>query len=201
MMGSILINGRSSPRYHGVRMSATEYFAAEDDGFRYELVDGVMVTAPSPTRRHQGVVTEILFQITAYLRDNPVGDVWPDLDVHLGPKPDGEDLVYRPDIVFVRVGRLSPSSNYVDVPPDLVVEVVSGLTRRYDSETKRDDYERFGVGEYWLVDPELNQFTVFRRVGERFAANVIEADSVESSAISGFVLDVARVRGVWGPSR
>ena len=48
-------------------------------------------------------------------------------------------------------------------PPDLVVEILSPGTRRRDERLKRDLYERVGVREYWLVDPDRNAVTVYRR--------------------------------------
>ena len=52
--------------------------------------------------------------------------------------------------------------------PDLVVEIGSESTRKRDETIKRRLYERFGVSEYWVVDPELDSIKVYRRVGERY---------------------------------
>jgi Uma2 family endonuclease len=51
--------------------------------------------------------------------------------------------------------------------PDLVVEIWSESTRKRDETIKRRPYERFGVSEYWVVDPELDAFKVYRRVDDR----------------------------------
>ncbi len=186
--------------WQGVRMTAEEFFRLPDDGRRYELVEGVVLMSPSPTPRHQAVAREILFQIEAHLREHPVGQVFGGTDVRIGKGVHGGDLVYRPDVVFFRTERLprTPDDRLAG-PPDLVVEVVSPDSRRYDRETKRQDYERLGVREYWLVDPLRDQLAFFRLEHGRF----VEAAPVEgrfaSTAVPGFTLDVDRLRAAFRP--
>jgi Uma2 family endonuclease len=70
----------------------------------------------------------------------------------------------EPDVVFVapdRVGQLT-DERYVDIAPDLVVEVSSPSTRRLDLIKKRALYEREGVPEYWFVDLEAERVDVHR---------------------------------------
>ncbi|HUP24028.1 MAG TPA: Uma2 family endonuclease, partial [Thermoanaerobaculia bacterium] len=57
---------------------------------------------------------------------------------------------------------------FVQGAPDLVIEILSPSTRRRDERSKRDLYERYGIGEYWIVDPELETVKVFRLAGERY---------------------------------
>src|SRR5574337_313180 len=101
------------PQYAGLRMSAEEYEALPDDGFQYELVDGVIVMSPSPTPQHQSVLAEILYQIKAHLRVNPVGLALPETDVRLG-----RDLVYRPEIVYLRAERVRENWQRIRTAPD-----------------------------------------------------------------------------------
>jgi Uma2 family endonuclease len=60
---------------------------------------------------------------------------------------------YQPDLVFVAAERCHIIRDRVWGPPDLVVEVLSAESRRYDRDQKRDWYQRYGVREEWLVDP------------------------------------------------
>ncbi|NOT01292.1 MAG: Uma2 family endonuclease [Phycisphaerales bacterium] len=184
---------RTRDGYAGLRMTADEYFCIPDDGYRYELIDGVVVVSPSPTPQHQRVVMEIALQLGTYLRDHPVGAVLAETDAHLGAGRRG-DLVYRPEIVFIRAERLPEIKHRITGAPDLVVEVVSPDSRRYDTETKRTDYERFGVGEYWIVDPERQTMTFFRMIDGQFVAVEPSGDSFASRVVPGFVLDLPRVR-------
>jgi Uma2 family endonuclease len=100
------------PLYDGVRATADEYFALPDDSFQYELIDGVMLTSPSPMPLHQRIAAEIFFQLELFLRSNPVGLVFPETDVRLTQK-----LVYRPEMVFVRRENLARVAPRIDFPP------------------------------------------------------------------------------------
>jgi len=185
-------------RYRGLRMTATEYFELEEDGCRYELVDGVVCMSPSPTYRHQKVAIEISFQIGTYLSSHPLGDVLNEIDVHLGPGPTGGDLVYRPDVVFVRTENIPEDLKRIIALPDLIVEVVSESSRRYDHETKKGDYERAGIMEYWIIEPEQNTMTFYRFKGDRYIEIKPQGDTLPSEALPGFTLDLVRLRRSFG---
>ncbi len=196
MSASVLIEAPkgSEARYRGLRMSANEYFALEDDGFLYELVDGVVCMSPSPTPEHQDAATQIAVQIGSYLDKNPVGKVFVELDVNLGRGPTGGDIVYRPDVVFIRTEKVARNRKRIDEPPDLAVEIISDTSRRYDTETKKGDYERAGVMEYWIIDPQRGTMSFFRLQSGRYESIPQQGDKFTSEAIPGLVLDLSRVK-------
>lgn len=181
-------------RYHGLRVSADQYFQLEDDGCRYELIDGVICMSPSPTPIHQYVVAEIVGQLYAFLKAHRIGRVAVEVDVHLGRSPHGGDLVYRPDIVYLRNERVASNLQCIREAPDLVVEVVSPTSRQFDRETKRMDYERFGVLEYWIIDPEKETMTFYRLVESRLVVMPTPGDAFHSEAVGGLALDLAAIR-------
>lgn len=180
--------------YHGLRMSADEYFALGETFERYELIDGVVVMSPSPTPLHQRILVIIVAEIHQYLKTRPLGNVYLELDVNLGQGPHGSDLVYRPDVVFFSSGRLTVRAKRVTVAPDLVVEVVSPGSRRMDFETKKGDYERFGVPEYWIIDPEEKSMFFYRLREGKYIEMAPHADVFESTAIGGFKLDLLQIK-------
>jgi Uma2 family endonuclease len=180
-------------RYRGLRMTADDYLAAPDDGHRYELINGVVCMSPSPTPIHQEVVLEIGSQIRNHLTRRRVGRCFIDVDVRLT-----EALVYRPDVVFLSAERSAHCGARITVVPDLVVEVISPDSRRYDHETKKGDYERCGVGEYWLVDPEKREFVFYRLENGRYERAVVPGDTFASQIIPGFELDLRQVERVFG---
>ena len=190
---------RLLPQYAGLRMAADEFLQISEDGFNYELIDGIVMMTPSPTPKHQAVLMEIAAQIALYLRNHPAGQVFPETDVPLGRGPTGGDLVYRPELVFLRSERLPEITDRITGAPDLVVEVVSRGSRRFDSETKKNDYERAGVLEYWLIDPERNEMIFFRLERGGFVEVAPQADGFASTAVPGFVLDLVRVRDAFEP--
>jgi Uma2 family endonuclease len=189
---------RGHTQFNGVRMTADEYFDLPDDGFRYELVHGVLVMSPSPMPWHQGVAVEILAQLMFFLRSHPVGKALAETDVHLGVDESGDDLVYRPDVVFFSTQRARGKSQRL-VPPDLVVEVISPDSRRRDTLTKRADYERAGVSEYWIIDPPRETMTFLRLQAGKFVEIPPATDSFPRQAVPGFTLDLGPIREAFKP--
>ena len=186
MVAAVPQTGRiGEPRYIGLRLSADEFDRLADDGHRYELVDGVVVMSPSPTPEHQGLLGYLLTEIEIHLRKHPVGRVWAEVDVRFGPS-----LVYRPDLTFVRTENLARTKGRIEVVPDLVVEVISPSSEARDMRTKRSDYERLGVREYWIVDATRGTVTFYVSRDGRFEERTAKAGRFESVAVSGLALDV-----------
>lgn len=170
----------------GLRMTAAEFFALGESPERVELIDGVVVLSPSPTPRHQELVQAIFEGLLAHKR---LIRVYLDTDLQVSA-----DLVYRPDVsVYTRV-RLPETPRRLATPPDLVVEVLSPGSKPLDLITKRGDYERFGVAEYWVIDPADLHVRCWRREGERLLEASAPVERVESSAIPGFHVDIAALR-------
>ena len=191
----------SNAQLNGVRMSGDAYFELGESEARYELVDGVLLMSPSPTPLHQAVAWELSMQIGTFLRQNPnLGKAYYELDVVLPARTGRGDLVYRPDLIFLNSKKAAQIGSRVEVIPDLVVEISSAATRKLDQQTKRDDYERCGVSEYWLIDIEAASFTFLRLTGSGYREQSGKASEFESSAILGFVLDLDALKGVMTSS-
>jgi Uma2 family endonuclease len=127
------------------------YAALPEDGKRYEVVDGVLLDmSPSPGIPHQKVVLRLATYMLALIEDTGLGQTFvAPVDVELAPK-----MVFEPDIVVVlNAGREKVQKSHIVGAPDLVVEVASPRTKRYDCTIKREAYARAGIREYWQVDP------------------------------------------------
>lgn len=178
----------------GSRMTADEFLQIIDEGHNYELIDGVVSMTPSPAPKHQSIAVEIVRQLANFLDTNPIGEVLMETDLHLGQGRFGGDLVYRPEVVFYRTGRMQETEDTLQGVPDVVVEIISRGSRRLDTGTKKADYERLGVGEYWLIDPKNETFTVYRLEDATFAEMLLTQESYSTNLIPGFTLDVVRIR-------
>ena len=125
-----------------------------DDEFRYELDDGVLIVSPAPSTLHQLAVTRLAVLLSA---------VCPaELVVLAGVGVNVSKFQHRvPDVAVVRAGALE--SFFQETPPELVVEVASPRTRRYDRNRKKDIYQDFGIPAYWIVEPSSDrpELTVF----------------------------------------
>jgi len=125
------------------------YANMEDDGNRYEISDGVLeLMSPSPLFIHQLLLGEILFRLNASCRNEFIVAVAP-LDVILS-----DTEVRQPDLVMVHMSRTHIISNRgINGAPDLVVEITSKHSLKRDKLTKLNVYAKYGVREYWIVDP------------------------------------------------
>ncbi len=138
--------------------------------------------SPSPTPSHSEIINEIVYQLKAYGRSEIPIRVFTDTDLRLA-----ENLVFRPDLAAYRADRLPRPMPILDLPPDLVVDVLSLSNRALDLVTKRRDYDRFGVGEYWIIDPDTGHIRALQRsapgaVGA-FAESRVTGASLASAAI------------------
>lgn len=178
------------PVLAGLRLTAEDYLALGETEHRYELVDGVVMMSPSPKPMHWEIIQEILTQcLTSGVGVRPFVEIDVFFDQH---------HVYRPDLSVYAPGRFDATPDRLDLPPDLLVEVVSPTSRAMDLVTKRDDYERFGVGEYWAVDITADRVRCWRRDDAgRFAESASDSGVVECGSIPGLRADVDRVRAIW----
>jgi Uma2 family endonuclease len=136
-----------------------DYLRLPDDGRRYEVIRGVLYVSPSPKYRHQYVITKLFRQVDRFVDENALGIVLTaPFDVILT----GIATPIEPDFLFLREGR-EPSENdgCFEGAPDLIVEVLSPRSRRYDQRTKFEAYEEAGVPEYWLVDPMARTVVIY----------------------------------------
>ena len=149
----------------GVKLTYDDFLLFPDDGKRHELIDGEHYVTPSPSRKHQAIVWNLITIIGPYLESHPVGRAFAaPFDVVFS----NFDVV-EPDLLFISNARLDVlTTKNVQGAPNLVVEIGSPGTRRRDEVIKRKLYERFGVEEYWVIDPEIETIAAYRHVGETY---------------------------------
>jgi Uma2 family endonuclease len=148
-----------------VRLTYADLRRLPDDGMRHELIDGEHYVTPAPRPKHQRVSFRISFQVGMYLEEHPMGRMYyAPLDVFLTDF----DCV-EPDLLYVSREReqRQMTEDYLEGAPDLVVEILSPSTKRFDHGVKHRLYERFGVSEYWIVDPEKESVRVYRQEDDR----------------------------------
>jgi Uma2 family endonuclease len=152
----------------------------------WEFEDGeVIVHSPAPLS-HQRLVGFLSFLLRGYVEAHGLGEVFNGPAV-LRLRP---GAVKEPDLFFVHRDRLPGSrSDRVEGPADLVVEVVSPPTRRYDLEEKARIYEEGGVREYWVVDPELRVVTIHRLDHPGYRVGEISQGRIPSTAVPGFWIE------------
>ena len=146
-----------------------ELWALPDDGQRHELLDGVHVVTPSPAIRHQRILRELMRALDPALRTRGDLEVLTSpADIRLGPR-----TVVQPDLFICRVDPASPPSDWPGLgTPIVAIEILSPGTASRDRGVKRRIYQRAGVAEYWVVDPDA-------RLIERWTPNDLRPEILD----------------------
>jgi Uma2 family endonuclease len=167
----------------GRRRATYEDLLAVPEGLVAEILDGELYTQPRPRAVHASATSVLGAELSGgpggwWIVDEP--------EVHLD-----RDVVV-PDLAGWRRERMPhlPDSHVSDVPPDWVCEVLSPGTARRDRMIKMRIYARAGVGNLWLVDPDLMTLEAFRREGSRWlllathgGEEVVRAEPFDAVAI------------------
>lgn len=172
------------------RYTLAEVYEFPDDGQRYELVDGVLYVTPLARRRHQRVVFRVSYRLGQWTEMHG-GTVYPGVNVDLA-----DDTHLEPDVAYSRSEDTSGLA-FTDAP-DLIVEVSSPSTKRFDLGVKRDRYAAAGAGEFWFFD--LDEDAVLQSVlGEdgRYGPPRVHrrGETFTSALFDGLVLDVDDLLG------
>jgi Uma2 family endonuclease len=174
------------------RVSFAEMQQWPDDGRRYELYDGEVMVVPSPIPRHQRVVANVGEILKEYERATGGLVFFAPLDIVLT-----EYNVVQPDLVFFRHERrhVIDMMNPTRAVPDLAVEVLSRTTEARDRGRKLRLLARFGLPEYWVVDPAANSIEIFTNVDSALvlAGSYDEDQQVSSPTLPGLIVPVGRV--------
>jgi Uma2 family endonuclease len=172
------------------RLTYDDLVRMPDDGMRHEIIDGVHYVTPSPVRRHQKLLRRLVVALGSYL------ELFPDLgEIYSAPF----DTVFtkwdvvEPDLLLVAGDQLNILTEpNVQGAPALVVEILSPGTKRRDLGVKLQLYDRGGVREYWIVDPEENTVTIHRRASDGSFPTVQSAsnnvDTITTPLLPGFSL-------------
>lgn len=179
------------------KMTYAEYRALEfddADNFQYELLNGELVKKASPTVQHQRISRRLIKAFEKHLDEQPGGELFfAPLDVVL------DDFnAPQPDILFIRKENLTiidEAEQIVRGVPDLLVEILSPGSIKRDRIEKMELYERFGVPEFWLIDPNNRSVEVYHleEAKYRIFAFAAESGAVQSAVLAGLIVDLAQL--------
>ncbi len=142
-------------------MTAEELAELPDDGHKYELVRGELVTMAPAGRRSGRLGLWIGRRLGGYVDERRLGETYGAGTGFLLER--NPDLVLAPDAAFVRADRLAgmPEDGYLPLAPDLAVEVISSSERAGHVSAKVIDYLDAGVRLVWLIDPRRRTVTIY----------------------------------------
>ena len=161
-----------------------DYLALPRDQ-RWELIDGVLTRMEAPTTMHQMIVGDLFFAIRRCLESqeethcmvfvSPT-DVQLDLD---------DRTVVEPDLIILCSGEKLRMKRIFGAP-DFVAEVLSPSTQSRDMILKNYKYQKAGVREYWIIDPEGGKVIVneFDRERPEFTSRIYDFHAKIPVAVS-----------------
>jgi Uma2 family endonuclease len=160
-----------------------DYLHLPDDGKRYQIIEGEVYMVPAPTPAHQTIQGNIYYLLRSFVAVRDLGRVFlAPCDVVLS----NEDVV-QPDLLFISRERSQIiTERNIAGAPDLIVEILSPHTRKLDRILKRRLYARYGVQEYWLVDPATRTVEILTRKGDELVrASLLEIEDELRSPLWG----------------
>jgi Uma2 family endonuclease len=180
------------PASNGISMTPAEFDRAEfEEGWRYELIRGVLVVSPAPLEEERDPNGELEYLLRLYRETHPHGKA---LDKTLSEHTvvTGRNRRRADRVIWAGLGRLPRRRE----KPTIVVEFVSGgrANRYRDYKEKRDEYLAIGVREYWVFDRFDHTLTVFvlgRRSHRR--RNYGRMQTYKTPLLPGFVVPLDRL--------
>ncbi|MFN3851018.1 MAG: Uma2 family endonuclease [Spirosomataceae bacterium] len=175
------------------RISVQEFRQMEfddNDTFLYELIEGEMIKKSAPKPIHQRLSMRLSRAISNFIFGKNIGELFAaPIDVFLN-----EYNAVQPDLVFVSAQnqQIITDDGIVGVP-DLVVEIISPSSVIRDRVDKKNLYERIGVKEYWIIDPQYQDIEVYTIQNNRYellsGVTMFEGE-FKSNAFEGIQIDL-----------
>ncbi len=167
------------------RWTEQEYLLfANDQNALIELSDGKVVIYEMPTPQHQSIVLNLAAQLRNYSQGRTFVAPVP---IQLWP-----GKMREPDVMFYRSEHLDRIHDNFAGVPDLVIEVLSPSTRSIDLGEKMDEYDRAGIAEYWIVEPDAQNVSIYVRheTGYQLAGRYRSGEQVQSAMLPDLSLPV-----------
>jgi len=174
-------------------LTADDLLAMPEDGNRYELIRGELVSTPMSSYESSDIAAGIVTVLRTYAHTHRLGRV---------TGADGAFILARdpytvriPDVSFVRIDRLPPPAQrrqFLELAPDLAVEVVSPSDSANAVQEKVREYLDYGVQLIWVVHPAQRTVTVY--TADRNARVLYEDEALDGGdVLPGFTLTVAEI--------
>ena len=169
-------------------VTAEDLLNMPDDGTRYELVKGELLTMPVPKHTHGRVCANLIMILGIHVKANDLGEVWGESGFKLESDP---DTVIAPDVSFTAKHRITDPPGFVEGPPDLAIEVRSPGDRTGKVQRKATMWLDFGIRSLWLVNPAKGTVEVCHANSDRQLFH--ESDELVDDVVPGFRVAVSKI--------
>lgn len=165
---------------------------------RWEIIEGTPYMQAAPTWQHQAISIELTSQFNSFLKGKPCLVFASPFDVRLPEEHENDEnttFVVQPDIVVVCEKNRLKGTGYYGTPT-LIIEITSPSTAKNDKIWKFNKYEKAGVKEYWIVEPEEKIISVFiLQENNRYGRpeSYTEMDQIKVSTFPDLIIDLSSV--------
>lgn len=181
----------SQPARKPRNWSYNNYLRLNDDT-RSEIIGGTVTIAPTPSLRHQDISRDLGFLLWQHAREHQLGMLY-----HAPVDVIFDDYnVVQPDLVFISRQRSEILHEWgIMGAPDMIVEITSPSSAERDRNAKKRLYERFGVQEYWIINPTDRSIELWELEDGRY--NLLRSaagrGTLCSAAVEGFCVELSMV--------
>jgi len=169
-----------------------DWLELPEDSYGHEIINGELVMSPSPQTVHQDVSRNLFFELLKYNEIKQAGIFYnAPFDVVLD-----DTHIVQPDLLYISNGRKALiTEKNIQGAPDLIVEIISPATAYRDMFDKKELYEKFGVCEYWIIDPLRRWMENYRlKDGRFFPAQKLEKNGqIESGVLPALKLRLEKL--------
>ena len=182
------------------KLTYEEWLGLPETKQRYEIVDGVMHMPPGPTGEHQWIAQQVFLKGSNFALNNPTGVFMMapyDLMVQREPL-----RIRQPDVMYLNSDRTGIRGiaqlrgvKFLEVVPDIVIEVLSPSNTRREMDSKLRDYQQIGVYQCWVFSPEAETAEIINLTGNEPTTTNIHAveEILTSDLLPGFQLKLMEV--------
>ncbi|EYE88346.1 hypothetical protein Q428_08540 [Fervidicella metallireducens AeB] len=174
-------------------ISIEEFYKMRDNSESLlEYIDGVVYMTPSPSTKHQRVSSRLQIKLGLFVEGTSCEVFGAPYDIELKREDIEGTKIVIPDISVICDKSGFTEAKYIGVPA-LIVEILSPSNQSHDLITKLNLYMKYGVKEYWIVNPMLESVTVYtlndEEMYEQYDMKAIRGE-VKSKILDGFSIDL-----------
>lgn len=161
------------------------------EGGKYQLINGEIIEMPSPIPEHQDIIASLHLLMGSHVTKNKLGKVYfAPLDIFFD-----DENVLQPDLLFISNENKHIIKERISGAPDLVVEVLSPSTAYYDWEEKMEIYAKFGVKEYWIINPQKKYIEVYKNINNVFSETLklYHSGTIKTDVIQSFEFELLEI--------
>ena len=172
-----------------------DYLTWVEDEKRWEIFNGVPYMQSAPTWQHQAISSELMLQFGEYLRNKPCRIFSSPFDLRIpeaGESDEETTFVCQPDLLVICDKAGLKGTGYYGTPT-LIIEISSPSTVRKDKLLKFNKFEKAGVKEYWIIEPDGNIVSVFTlQDNKRYGRPDVysDEDKISVSTLPDLIIDL-----------